>query len=369
MIRNSWWRKWLLPVCCLLSASHLAWCSDKEKITLIVSHPSERALNSFVYLVQTGKFSVPAPLHVVVVYHANEAKALRDCIKYVRTEKLLWIEFREIIGAVAVPQLFGSNAWTSQFEQLFAMSDGILFLGGPDIMPKVYGEKTSLLCEISPTPQRHLYETSLLFHLLGGSQNRTFKPLLRSRPLYPIMGICLGAQTMNVAAGGTLYQDIPQEIYGLIALEDILGSAQVQHKNYHRTLTGDDSLDYASLHPIVIKDNSPMPCSLPEPPLVSSSHHQCIARLADDFVTWATSPDGKIAEAIYHKEFQRVFGVQFHPERRSLWDKSLAQPLTHESKETTTDIFLKHSASLIFHDHLWKQFATYLQEAYQQRPR
>ncbi len=53
-------------------------------------------------------------------------------------------------------------------------------------------------------PGRHFFEVSFLFHLLGGSRNESFKPLLDENPGYMVTGFCLGMQSMNVATGGIL---------------------------------------------------------------------------------------------------------------------------------------------------------------------
>jgi putative glutamine amidotransferase len=56
---------------------------------------------------------------------------------------------------------------------------------------------------------------------------------------------------------------------------------------------------------------------------VVSVHHQAIEKLGKDLVILATSPDGKIVEGVRHKRFPNVLGVQFHPEKRLLWDADI----------------------------------------------
>jgi hypothetical protein len=58
-------------------------------------------------------------------------------------------------------------------------------------------------------PHRHYLELSFLFHLLGGFQDESFLPLLEERPEYPVLGICLGMQSMNVATGGDMIRIFP----------------------------------------------------------------------------------------------------------------------------------------------------------------
>src|SRR5690606_40614006 len=69
------------------------------------------------------------------------------------------------------------------------------------IPPGVYGEENTL--SVITDPQRHYFETTFLFQLLGGFWNEDFKPFLNEKPKYMVTGFCLGMQTMNVATGGT----------------------------------------------------------------------------------------------------------------------------------------------------------------------
>ncbi len=69
----------------------------------------------------------------------------------------------------------------------------------------------SLLTRLTD-PYRHYFEASFLFHLLGGSQNIDYTPFLEVNKEYTVYAICLGIQTMNIAAGGTMTQDIPSEL-------------------------------------------------------------------------------------------------------------------------------------------------------------
>ena len=56
---------------------------------------------------------------------------------------------------------------------------------------------------------RHLFEAPFLFHLTGGTRNSAFSPFLEEKSEYVVIGFCLGIQTMNVAAGGTLSRVSP----------------------------------------------------------------------------------------------------------------------------------------------------------------
>jgi putative glutamine amidotransferase len=99
----------------------------------------------------------------------------------------------------------------------------VIFFGGPDVPPSVYGEKTSLHTKITD-PYRHYLEVTAVFQLLGGSQDEKYAPLLAERPDFAVLGICLGFQTMNIGTGGTLIQDIRQDLYGKTTFEDWIAS-------------------------------------------------------------------------------------------------------------------------------------------------
>ena len=154
-------------------------------------------------------------------------------------------------------------------------ADGFLFSGGDDIRPEYYGEEPLLNLEISPD-ERTDFEIAL------------FREVLRLQK--PVLGICLGAQLINVALGGTLYQDIP---------------TQTQ-----------DSLDHRSSHTVSIKDGTLLCGILGRTKDISviSVHHQAIKLFGKDLIISAVSADS-VAEAIEMRDYPFCIGVQWHPER------------------------------------------------------
>ena len=145
-----------------------------------------------------------------------------------RENRISWVHFRKVTGRVEGKDLFGENLWTPQFREIFAAASGIIFTGGMDIPPAVYGQG------IRPAHRTHDpgalagYEVSFLFHLLGGERNPAFTPFLDRRRDFPVLAICLGLQSMNVACGGTLVQDIPTEVYGRRTVEEVLAAGADQ---------------------------------------------------------------------------------------------------------------------------------------------
>ena len=106
-----------------------------------------------------------------------------------------------VTRAGAVPILLPLIEDEQAQDALLALVDGLLLTGGPDVDPALYGEETLPCCgEISA--KRDAVEISL------------FRKALKIG--MPVLGICRGIQVMNVALGGTLYQDIATQLPGAI---------------------------------------------------------------------------------------------------------------------------------------------------------
>jgi len=156
--------------------------------------------------------------------------------------------------------------------------DGFIFTGGSDLDPHYFGEEPQEnLGEI--TPQRDVFEMALVKMVLAGNK--------------PALGICRGLQLLNVAAGGTLYQDL-KGITELLHNQQAprwypVHSVQVEQASRLYGLAGQDSF------------------------LVNSFHHQAICQLGQGFRAVAWSKDGLI-EAIESSEDKKIMAVQWHPE-------------------------------------------------------
>lgn len=171
--------------------------------------------------------------------------------------------------------------------RLAEICDGILFTGGHDVSPELYGEERNEICG-AVCPQRDSMETLLLREAL-------------TRDL-PILGICRGIQFLNAALGGTLYQDIPLQ-----------RPSELEHHQkppYH-----------VPSHKVSIFHDSPLYDLLKKETLaVNSYHHQGIRRLADGLRAMASADDG-LVEAVYMPDHKFVWAVQWHPEFSHLTDK------------------------------------------------
>ncbi len=165
--------------------------------------------------------------------------------------------------------------------------DGILIPGGDDIAPSCYGEKERVPLKLVST-RRTEFEISLIRAVFCGQK--------------PLLAICYGMQLINVALGGSLYQDLESELSG----KDVFA---IEHRR--------------GMHEIIVKEAG----LLPEGRFtVNSSHHQGVSRPADALCPIAFSEDG-LVEALCSRERRFFAGVQWHPERLFLSADPLAEKI------------------------------------------
>jgi len=166
-------------------------------------------------------------------------------------------------------------------ESIYELIDGLLLPGGNDVAPERYGhERHPMLGQVDE--ERDELEISLATRALDDN--------------LPILGICRGIQVLAVAAGGTLYQDLP---------------AQFESAVLHEVREfGRDHL----CHEVTIEPGSRLATSIGrDTGRVNSFHHQAVWDVPERFVVSARSSDGVI-EAIEAADRPFVVGVQCHPE-------------------------------------------------------
>lgn len=166
-------------------------------------------------------------------------------------------------------------------RRLLDRIDGLLLTGsGPDLPPRLYGERQRFKFPLV-SERRANFELELVHQA-------------RKRDL-PLLGICGGMQTVNVACGGTLFQDIPSQI------RDALDHRQ-KTKAIHVA------------HPVSVAPKSLLKRIVGKTTLmVNSSHHQSVKTVAPSLVASALAPDG-IVEAIESPGHRFLLAIQWHPE-------------------------------------------------------
>jgi putative glutamine amidotransferase len=159
--------------------------------------------------------------------------------------------------------------------------DGLVLQGGADVSPQTYSESPTRP-EWSGDRARDVYELELLHEFVDAGK--------------PVLGVCRGCQLINVAFGGSLYQDVATNVPEALAHV---------HTDYD-----------AHRHAIEFPPGSSLGRMFPNAgrPIVNSIHHQAVKELGRDIRIEAMSyPDG-IVEAIRYDRADFVMGLQWHPE-------------------------------------------------------
>ncbi len=325
---------------------------------LLWTHPTPDELAQAAALVRRGW--LPADLRLVGISHAEEwgAGAYLDARRTLESAGLAHLEMRVLDCPLGDAP--GRDGCGQAIARLVAESDGLLMAGGPDIPPAFYGQATRLTTSIQDPP-RHLFELALARRLAGGE-----RPLLAARPAYPVLAVCLGMQTLNVALGGDLVQDIPSQLYGLSTLEAIQAQPEDRrHRSAAAQLHPAPEIGWGVVHPLRL-GRHPLARALAPGPggavRVLSIHHQALGRLGRDLAAWATSADGRVIEGVVHTRFPGVVGVQFHPEKSAPWDPGLvyrAGPGAAEGNALWPRMG-QDAGTRAFHEALWRRFVAAL---------
>ena len=343
----------LIGILMILLLGSVAWGK-----TVGISNPTIRNLERFVYLADQGILNVD-DLKIIGVFHENQTSLIQRSREFAQQHGDAHISFVILKGEPEPQKLFSKNQWSSQFETLFESTDGFIFNGGPDIPPFLYDEETLLGTGIMG--KERLWELSLIAHLLGSSRDQSLVPLMNSREDYVVFGICLGMQEMNVATGGSMYQDIPLQLYGIQTYEAYHRlDSNLRHRNDLSKMGYlEDDVMGLQFHPLLLTKGSFLAKLTSEDSassvVVPSVHHQALKEIAPEFEVVATSIDGKVAEAIQHRVYPNVCGIQFHPEISELYD--------HEAIKIGNGIFFKiDPANEAFYRSIWAYLSDCLQK-------
>ena len=292
-----------------------------NKTYVLLAHPTVANIETINFLLTNRILQLPE-VEFIGVYSVAENYDYSQSVALLKKPEMSRFHLQKVDGVMSLTQIFEQNEWTTTFKKLFDHSVGVFFFGGPDIQPEIYKQKN--LYSVVTDPNRHLFELSFLFHLLGGYQNEQFTPFLNEKPSYFVTGFCLGLQSMNVATGGSLTQDIPAQTYHKMNAEETLKLSKDQlHRNYWQEITKETLLMDNSFHQIVYTANpfflERVKADKNLKPLVLSAHHQSIDDLGKNLIVTATSMDGQVIEGIRHRLYENVFAVQFHPEVSALY--------------------------------------------------
>jgi gamma-glutamyl-gamma-aminobutyrate hydrolase PuuD len=232
---------------------------------------------------------IQRPLHIGVsarIFHPEAgAKGLRSKnLQYLEESIAQWVMSRDVL-VFMIPTvntdglLHPSNIRLRDYARHL---DGLVLQGGADVSPQSYAE-TPTRPEWSGDRARDMYELELLHEFVEAGK--------------PVLGICRGCQLINVAFGGSLYQDIASDVPDAMAHV---------HDDYDR-----------HRHEIVFPEGASLGRMLKMrsgQALVNSIHHQAVKSLGRDMTVEARSvPDGMV-EAIRYTKAPFVMGLQWHPE-------------------------------------------------------
>lgn len=181
----------------------------------------------------------------------------------------------------AVPVLIPALEKYEDILKIIDKFDGFIISGGADVSPKYYGEDKLIKCgEVLEIRDKLEFELIKLLHEKD----------------IPTFAICRGLQMMNVALGGTLYQDL-----------SYIENVKIKHSP--------SELDWSLVHSVENQNDTFFEKILgKEEFFVNSFHHQAIKDLASDLQVGQVSKDG-IIEGVFDPKKSFFVGVQWHPEK------------------------------------------------------
>ena len=219
------------------------------------------------------------------IFHPEPgAKGLRGkTLQYLEESIAHWVMSRDVL-VFMIPtvghqgMLHPSNIRLRDYAKQL---DGLLLQGGADVSPQSYTEAATRH-EWPGDRVRDMYELELLHEFIEAGK--------------PVLGVCRGCQLINVAFGGTLYQDIATDV-------PTAGVHVNEQYDQHR-------------HPIRFPDGSTLVNMFPghREALVNSIHHQAVKSIGRDLNIEAVSAHDGIIEAVRYRRAPFVMGVQWHPE-------------------------------------------------------
>ena len=192
--------------------------------------------------------------------------------------------YQSVIAAGGTPVIIPPYSNRGALMETLEHVDAIMLSGGADIDPRYMGEEPDYTLLHTINPKRD--EQEILLTLLAESRSM------------PILGICRGIQTLAVALGGKVHQDLYAGIGGELLTHD--QEPAERHTATHNVAISGDTLLAA------IFGHETLP--------VNTFHHQAVKEVPPGFIINATATDGVI-EGMEATDGRKIIGVQWHPER------------------------------------------------------
>lgn len=208
--------------------------------------------------------------------------------------------YESVLKAGGIPVLIAPMP-EADLKQLLSSLNGILFIGGLDYEPGLYGEKACDKVDLINN-ERQKFDLALLQKVVRETQ-------------LPVLGICGGCQILNIGLGGSLIQDIPSAVPG----------STVQHASKEGWKHGFHK------HVVKIVPDSKLANIYSRKSFeVPTSHHQAVKDLGKGLKATAHTDDG-IIEAVEMEGRPFVIGVQWHPERDFVGNQNLFSEFIKQS--------------------------------------
>ena len=243
-------------------------------------------------------------------FHEDPKRAIFKgmTLQYIEQNVAHWLMQRDVLSFM-IPSPDGRTRRETSRVTLDAYAhelDGLVLMGGSDVCPETYGEK-AIRPEWNGDRIRDEYEIWLLNAFTAKRK--------------PVLGVCRGAQVINVAMGGTLWQDLGTQV-----------PSALNHRNWE--------IYEKNTHAVSIVPGTMLSRLYPNTTLTktNSIHHQAVKDLGRNLVVEAWSEPDRVVEAIRWNGPSYVLGVQWHPEFHPEGDRS------YIDDRPLLDDFLRHAS-------------------------
>lgn len=223
------------------------------------------------------------------IFHPEEgAKGLRGrTLQYLEESIAQWVMSRDVL-VFMIPTVNTNglvHPSSIRLRDYAKHLDGLVLQGGADVSPQSYAEAATRP-EWGGDRVRDMYELELLHEFIEAGK--------------PVLGICRGCQLINVALGGTLYQDIATDVPTSIV------HVNEEYDRLHHAIQFPPGSSLATLFASDSETRKEW--------VVNSIHHQAVKDLGRDLSVEAVSGGDNITEAIRYRKAPFVMGLQWHPE-------------------------------------------------------